>query len=140
MPASLRYTWEESDDSITVTIPFKGKSLNKTDVYCSDLVIKVSYSNFLLQLDLVDFVIPTSLQAALKKNDNLIIYVAKTSKGQWKSLTFDGTKAETNERRKESMRRRTLELQEMHEKSQSKKIEEGRVTLRNQVRVRVGNS
>ena len=134
MPASLRYTWEESDELIKVIIPFKGKAFNKTDVYCSDCLIKVSYSSFFLQLDLLDFVIPTSLQVG-KKSDDLIIHVTKVLKGKiWNKLTFDhGTKVEINERRKESMERRTLELQRLHEESKERKIEEGREMLRDQV-------
>ncbi len=131
MPATLRYTWEETNDSITVKIPLKGKS-KKNDVYCSDLVIKVSCVPFLLQLDLKDFIIPASLQST-KKNGDLIIRVSKVSKGLWTFLTFDGTKAEANERRNKSIDRRTIELQKLHEESLSRRREEERVSIKSQV-------
>ena len=155
MPASLKYTWEQTNESIEVVIPFKGKSLKNADVYCSDLLLKISTSPFFLQLDLQDYVVPTTLRA-VKNGDNLYIHVSKSKsesksesnssnsnsnsnsnsklKQPWKSLVFEGTKEETRARREQSMDRRSLELKQMHEHARKMKVEEGKITLRNQVR------
>ena len=144
MPASLTYTWEQTNESIEVVIPFKGKSLKNADVYCSDLLLKISTSPFFLQLDLQDYVVPTTLRV-VKNGDNLYIHVSKSKsesdssnsklKQPWKSLVFEGTKEETRGRREQSMDRRSLELKQMHEHARKMKVEEGKITLRNQVRI-----
>lgn len=52
MPLSPEYTWEESENTVTIVIAAPGLSKAKTDVLISDLQVHVSCQPYLLQLDL----------------------------------------------------------------------------------------
>ena len=52
MPITGKYTWDQTQESVTISIPFKGKSLKKVDVFLAESVLKVSHPPFLLDLSL----------------------------------------------------------------------------------------
>jgi hypothetical protein len=139
MPISGKYTWKESHVDITVYIPFRGKSLKKVDLFVADYILKVSHPPFLLDLNLFKTVHTDSCKAVLK-NDTLIINLKKVVPCLWHVLVYDDkrtTKEEMKIRRRDSIQRREDEIRQQHEKARSKKLEEERMALRNQVSCRL---
>ncbi len=134
MPISFKYTWTESEDAIEIKIPFKGKSIENTDIYLSDVFLKVSHPPVLLVLDLAREIIVNSSKA-IKQNDVLLLHLPKAtgSRGKWKSLSFKGSKTDTMHRRNASIVKRQEEVKHSHEKARDTKLEEERMTLKKQV-------
>lgn len=136
MPVSLKYTWEETQHEITITIPFRGQSAKKVDLFVADVILKVSYHQYLLDINLAKK-IRTNTSKALLKDGYLIIHLEKENKGLWHHLVFDGSKEESRARRNESLHRREREIQKQHENARSKKVEEERMAVRMQVRLMI---
>ena len=132
MPISGQFEWKETETDITVYIPFRGKSIKKTDIFVADAVLKVSHPPFLLDINLTDL-IKTNSCKAIVKDDTLVIKLSKARVGLWHKLVYDGTKDEIKSRRRDSLQRREDEIREHHEKARSKRLEEERMTLRKQV-------
>jgi len=144
MPISLQHTWRDLDDEegvVEVRIPFKGKSIDKTDIFLSDIFIKVSHPPFLLSIDLANKIEVNSC-SAIKRDDELVLLLKKktstlgsNTSTVWQSLAFEGTKTERVERREQSIRRREAELKQIHENARANRLDEERMTLKMQVRI-----
>ena len=132
MPVSGTYTWEETYDNVTVTIPWKGKSLKKVDIFLAETILKINDPPFLLDLNLHG-TIDGAFCKAVYKDHHLIVSLKKSVGGEWKKLLFDGSKEELSERRKAAFRRREERVKIQLEKAKSKKIEEERMALKKQV-------
>ena len=133
MPISVKYYWEETQDDITLKIPFKGQSAKRVDLFVADLVLKISYNPYLLDINLAKKIRTNSFKAVLK-DGHLIVNVGKEVQGLWHKLVFDdGSKEDIKIRREESIQRREEEIQHLHENARSKKVEEDRMAVRKQV-------
>ena len=139
MPISVKYTWQESQNDMTVRIPYRGESAKKVDLFVADSILKVSFHSHLLDINLFKTVKCNTCKAILK-DGTLIINVEKENDGLWHQLEFEGSKEEIKSRRKASLRRREEEIQQQHENARSKKQEEERMAVRMQVRNQDANS
>ena len=81
MSLSGEYTWSETNDTIEVVIPLKGVSLKEVDLLVSCSRINVSYTPFLIDLNLYDEIIKGKGQAVAKKG-TLKIRLFKKNAGQ----------------------------------------------------------
>ena len=133
MPVSVNYTWQESQNDVTVRIPYRGESAKKVDLFVADSVLKVSFHSHLLDINLFK-TIKWNTCKALLKDGTLIIFVEKENDGLWHQLEYEGSKEEVKSRRKASLRRREQEIQQQHESARDKKQEEERMAVRMQVR------
>lgn len=135
MILSQQYSWEESEKDITVHIPFRGKSIKKATVFVSDCILRVSHPpSYILDLNLKESIRTASCKAVVR-DGVLFVNIQKTTPGLWVELIYTGgTKEEIRKRRDESVRRREDEIRQQHEKARSKKLEEERMVVRNQVR------
>lgn len=141
MPISLQYGWrdlEDRDGIVEVRIPFKGKSIDKTDIFLSNVFIKVSHPPFLLSIDLANKIDVKNCRA-IKRDNELILLLKKASNLNsstvWQSLVFEGTKTERVDRREQSIRQREAELKQIHENARTNRLEEERMTLKKQVSI-----
>lgn len=134
MTISGQYSWEETKEDLTVLIPFRGKSVKKLDVFAADCLLKVSHPPFLLEINLKETIETKSCKPLLRKDGILVINLKKKTPGLWYELTFsDGTKEYIEKRRHESIQRREDEIRQQHGNARSKKLEEERMAIRNQV-------
>ncbi len=134
MTISGQYSWEETKEDLTVLIPFRGKSVKKLDIFIADCLLKVSHPPFLLDINLKETIETKSCKALLRKDGILVINLKKKIPGLWCALTFsDGTTEFIEKRRHESIQRREEEIRQQHGNARSKKLEEERMTIRNQV-------
>lgn len=133
MSSSKSYEWNEEEDSITLSIPFHGKSLKRTDLFIFDTLVKISHPPYRLEIYL-KYSIDDSLSRAIVKDDYLIIYLYKVISGLWGTLEFDGTKEACNERRRISLLKWEEKTKLRHQNAIIKKREEQRSTVQSQVR------
>ncbi len=133
MPISVKYSWEETQDHVTLKIPFRGQSTKKVNLFVADSILKVSYHPYLLDINLFRRIKSSTCRALLNDDGNLIIHAEKEVQGLWQTLVFEGSKEEICARRKDSLQRREEEIQQQHENARSKKLEEERMAVRMQV-------
>jgi len=132
--SSASYKWKEDKDSITLSIPFVGKSLKRTDLVTFDTLVKVSHPPYRLEINLKHSINDTLSRATLK-DQTLTIYLRKEVSELWGTLEFQGTKEECKERRRISLLKREEKTQLRHQNAVMKKSEERRSTVQSQVRV-----
>ena len=112
MPLTGLYTWEETPRNIWVRIPLKGSSRTSLDIYETDNFLKISFSPYLTQIDLLEKV--DYLQSSANIEDGvLIVKLHKVTSATWGTLEVSGTKAELRARREESIARRQKHDQEV---------------------------
>ena len=128
MPISGEYTWSESDTHVEVTIPLKGVSAKKTDVFTASNILKVSYPPFLVDLNLHNE-IKEDTSRAIFENGTLKIRLSKKVNGLWGQPCFIGTKEVIKERRRLAMEAREKKIQQQMELVSQKKVEEERMVF-----------
>jgi len=125
MPINGEYTWSETTDKIEISIPLKGVSVKKVDVFTTSKQVKVSYSPFLLDLTLYNDIDEDRSRAVLK-NGTLKISLPKKDAEHWNQLEFKGTKQEIQQRRAAALKEREEKVKRQDEHLASKKVEEER--------------
>lgn len=132
MPISAHYKWEETDDCIDITIPFKAKTAKKADIFLAETILKISHPPYLLDINLAEK-IDYPLSKVLYQDNIITIKLQKVVKGLWGKLTFVGSKEETRVRRTDAISRMEQRVKNQHEKARTKRIEEERMSLKKQV-------
>ena len=125
MPINGEYTWSETTDKIEISIPLKGVSVKKVDVFTTSKQVKISYTPFLLDLNLYKQIDEDRSRAVLK-NGTLKISLPKKEVQLWKQLEFKGTKQEIQQRRAAALKEREEKVKRQDEQFASKKVEEER--------------
>jgi dyslexia susceptibility 1 candidate gene 1 protein len=129
MLVSGEFTWSETNDNIEILIPLKGVSPKKVDVFTASTILKVSFSPFLVDLDLHSEIAADKSKAVLK-DGTLKILLAKKDAQLWGQLCFEGTKEEIKQRRETALKKRELEVKHQMEKMAAKKMEEERMIFK----------
>ncbi|GBG30002.1 ATP-dependent RNA helicase DHX29 [Hondaea fermentalgiana] len=130
------YTWSQTAESLTVTVPLKGASVRSVDVYSSRCYVKVNYRPYLVNLDLYADIDDAS-EVVTVRDGTLVLNYQKAEAGEWPSLVCEGhkDKALMRERRYKAMEEKTSRTQEMSKKLRDRRIEDARMTTRMQMRV-----
>lgn len=128
MPIAGDYTWTETNASIEVVISLKGVSPKKVDVFTASTILKVSYSPFLIDLDLFDEIELDKCKAIFKDGVLKILLVKKIQE-LWGQLCFGGTIDETKQRRQQALEKRQQHVKEQIGKVRAKKFEEERMVF-----------
>ena len=156
MPISAEYSWSQTEETIEIQVALKGTPSRKVNVYISDLLVKVNFAPYLLQLDLYKSVTFDKSVARFDQRDgklHLSLPKAMSSEsgsmspavqsGPWKALVhnFPAT-ASPSEKRKLRQERRaaSMERKEKHEVQVAELVKETRfknekMTLRRQMAV-----
>ena len=130
MPVSGEYTWSETSESIEVLIPLKGVSPKKVDVFTASTILKVSYSPFLLDLNLHAEIIVDKCKAILKDGIlRILLTKPDDKKVLWGQLCYEGTNEEVKRRRQMALREREDRVKQQMEKVATKKMEEERMVF-----------
>ena len=135
MVLTARYEWEETAEEVTLRIPLKGTKPSDVGVFCSDLLVRLSFSPYVLVLDLLHEV-DESKSRAISKGGTLVLQLPKIVHGLWGELCVSGcSKAELKERRKLSEDRRREREQSLAAERKSRKIADERYAVRQQMSV-----
>eukprot|EP00826_Nyctotherus_ovalis_P019980 TRINITY_DN16232_c0_g1_i7.p1 TRINITY_DN16232_c0_g1~~TRINITY_DN16232_c0_g1_i7.p1 ORF type:complete len:668 (-),score=237.84 TRINITY_DN16232_c0_g1_i7:135-2138(-) len=122
--AEKSYTWTQTVDSITITIPMRRVAASKVDVYLSETYIKVNATSIKLVVVLDLF---KAIQYRSPKNrtqmhdDGLELYLQKAESEEWPQLCYAGPKEELRKRREESIAREKQEEEERAQKTEKAK-------------------
>ncbi|OWZ21780.1 hypothetical protein PHMEG_0003610 [Phytophthora megakarya] len=136
MPLAPRYTWEEDASSLALELHLPGTALRNTDIYVSDLVVKVNAAPYVLLLDLQDAVDDESVVVKSIPASNLLrISLKKKESRIWKDLQCQNSKAALRERRDASMERKRASETALSEKRKVRRHQEEKETLRAQMAV-----
>jgi HSP20 family molecular chaperone IbpA len=128
MPILGEYTWSESDTHVEITIPLKGVSAKKTDVFTASNILKVSYPPFLVDLNLHNE-INEDTSRAIFESGTLKIRLSKKVNGLWGQPCFLGTKEVIKERRRLAMEAREKKIRRQMELVSQKKVAEERMVF-----------
>eukprot|EP00750_Incisomonas_marina_P018518 INCI2991.1.p1 GENE.INCI2991.1~~INCI2991.1.p1 ORF type:complete len:749 (-),score=195.21 INCI2991.1:1721-3868(-) len=141
MPITGTFTWKQTPLYIHLAIPLKGTSPKDVDVYVSRLYVKVNFSPYLTEIDLLHPVYDESAaQAAVVRNGELCIRLKKMQPASWPSLQVpdDMDKRERRERRARDVEEKRLRDIAAKEDAQSKRSENERRAVRVQMKVDEG--
>ena len=146
MPIDAEYTWNQTEESIEIQISLKGTPARQVDVYISDVLVKINFAPYLLQLDLCKPVLFDKSVARFDQRDgklHLIFPKAESANAPWKSLVhmYPATASPSEkrllrqERRAASMERKEKYDAEIAELVKEKRFKNEKLTLRRQMAV-----
>ena len=146
MPIGAEYTWNQTEESIEIQISLKGTPARQVDVYISDVLVKINFAPYLLQLDLCKPVLFDKSVARFDQRDgklHLTLPKAVSANAPWKSLVhmYPATASPSEkrllrqERRAASMERKEKYDAEIAELVKEKRFKNEKLTLRRQMAV-----
>ncbi|EGD77215.1 hypothetical protein PTSG_08307 [Salpingoeca rosetta] len=116
--------WTQTDDSVEVVVPLKGKAPPPSAVFTSDTYIKVNFPPFLFELDLLHPIDEAESKAVISKGVAKF-QLKKQTPGAWEQLAYKTEdKAALRQRRlkaEEGVRQRAAEQAETKSKEQYEK-------------------
>ncbi|EJK68431.1 hypothetical protein THAOC_10385 [Thalassiosira oceanica] len=127
MPLVPQYTWCETENEVHVSIPLKGVSSKHVDVFTAPTILKVSFAQYLLDINLRGR-IEEERSRARSKNGTLTIRLAKAGddRSLWRKLSCEGTKDEIERRRSASLRERYDQVQKRMGQVGTNRVDEER--------------
>eukprot|EP00984_Skeletonema_dohrnii_P010576 scaffold4123_cov91-Skeletonema_dohrnii-CCMP3373.AAC.1 len=129
MPLSSEYTWSETTETVTISVPLKGVSHKTVDILTLNNILKVNYKPYLLDLNLFQDIVEDKSKAILK-DGVLSIRLMKKKSQLWGQLCFIGSKSEIAARREKSMTLRDERTERQKEMAAARKVDEERMMLR----------
>ncbi|TYZ60786.1 hypothetical protein PybrP1_006419, partial [[Pythium] brassicae (nom. inval.)] len=136
MPLAPRFSWDQDASSVGLSVLLPGGALKYTDIYVSDLVLKLNAPPYVLLLDL--FALVDDASVVVKANapeGTLHVTVQKRQEGLWPALTCENTKAALRARRSESMARKSESEAARSDQRRERRHQEEKQTLRAQMAV-----
>lgn len=132
MPLSCEYTWSETNETVTISVPLKGVSHKKVDISTTSNILKINYKPFLLDLNLFQEIVEDKSKAVFK-DGVLNICLEKKEYQLWGQLCFVGSKSEIRVRREESLKLHDAQTRQHMEMAATRKVDEERIMLRQQM-------
>nr|KAJ3418417.1 Dynein assembly factor 4, axonemal [Polyrhizophydium stewartii] len=125
----------QTDQSVFVTVPLRGASSAKTDVYCNDVYIKVSFPPYFFELDLAHAIDPHASVATVRP-DAVTFELVKAVPGEWSEIRFTGESPKAlRDRRREAEERYRVQMEERRKARTVEKREQERDLVRRQIDV-----
>ena len=137
MPIAVTdYTWKESDDDLTITVPLKGVKGSKADIFSTNQYIKVNYPPYLFEVHL--FALVAEEKCTAKVGNGVIEFVlVKEEPGLWGQLTSEESKdkAFMSDKRREAIEHAQKTAAEVAEQKAKKKKEEETFAIKQQMKL-----
>lgn len=137
MPIQVKdYVWEETDESVLITVPLKGVPPNRVDVFSIDDYIKVSYPPYIFEVCLFDEVEDAKSRATFG-NGVLEFQLLKKSPLQWNQLLASESKDKEfmKNKREEAVGKAHKRAEEEKERKAAEKREQEKLALREQMKL-----
>lgn len=137
MPIQVKdYVWEETDESVLITVPLKGVPPNRVDVFSIDDYIKVSYPPYIFEVCLFDEVEDAKSRATFG-NGVLKFQLLKKSPLQWNQLLASESKDKEfmKNKREEAVGKAHKRAEEEKERKAAEKREQEKLALREQMKL-----
>ena len=126
------YTWTQTADSVTITIPMKRVPASKVDVYLSETFVKINAAPIKLVIAL-DLLKPIAYQSSKNRiqmrDDGLEVYLLKAEPADWPQLCFVDNKENLKKRREESMTKEKKETEAKAKLAEKKKADMDQLAL-----------
>lgn len=133
MPLDADYTWKQTHTTVLLEIPLKGTPAKAVDIYATDLLLKVNFGGYLLQLDLLHPIDDTAAVAKIKQGV-LNLKLRKVEPGGWDTLVIEGaSKAEIAARRTAAIEAKNERDAALAERVKDRRYEDERKALRKQM-------
>jgi len=133
MPLDADFSWKQTHTTVLLEVPLKGTPAKAVDIYATDLLVKVNFGGYLLQLDLLKAIDDTAAVAKIKQGV-LNLKLRKVEPGPWDTLVLEGaTKAEIAARRATAIEGKNERDSALAERVKDRKYEDERVALRKQM-------
>ncbi|XP_020615164.1 dyslexia susceptibility 1 candidate gene 1 protein-like [Orbicella faveolata] len=137
MPIQVKdYVWEETNESVLITVPLKGVPPNRVDIFSIDEYIKVSYPPYIFEVCLFDEVEDTKSRATFG-NGVLKFQLVKKSSLQWNQLL--ASESEDKEfmktKREKAVAKAHKRAEEEKERKAAEKREQEKLALREQMKL-----
>ena len=130
------YTWTQTSESLTITIPMKRVPASKVDIYLSETYVKINAIPIkqVVVLDLLNPILYNSgKNRTVMRDDGLELYLLKAAPENWPQLCHVDTKENLKKRREESMAKQKKEEEERTKIAEKKKIEMDKLTLNDHI-------
>ncbi|KAJ7380235.1 hypothetical protein OS493_010950 [Desmophyllum pertusum] len=116
MPIQVKdYVWEETDETVLITVPLKGVPSNRVDIFSIDDYIKASYPPYIFEVCLLNEVDDTRSKATFG-NGVIMFQLLKKSSLQWNQLL-----ASESEDKDFMRRKREDAVGKAHERAEAEK-------------------
>ncbi|KAK3733290.1 hypothetical protein QZH41_011121, partial [Actinostola sp. cb2023] len=132
MPILVKdYEWEETEESVRVTVPLKGVQPNKIDIFSTEEYIKVSYPPYLFEVFLFAPVEDVKNKATIG-HGVVVFSLIKKEAGLWSSLQAPEAEDKdfTKRKREEAIQRAHERAVEEEKIKETQKREQERYALR----------
>ena len=137
MPIAVRdYTWGETEQEVSITLPLKGVKSSKADIFSTDRYIKVNYPPYIFEVHLYAPVLEENCTAKIG-NGVVKFVLAKEEPGVWGRLTsVESEDKETmNAVRAEALEHSEKEAARLAEERAKKKREEERYAVKQEMKL-----
>ncbi|KAG5880864.1 hypothetical protein JTB14_017791 [Gonioctena quinquepunctata] len=139
MPIIIKdYKWKQTDDNITLQVPWGRLSPSKADILITSRYIKASYEQTFFEVILLKPIDKTASKCTLL-SDEIIFELKKNHEGAWETLEPDIPKAEKLQLKKQFLEESYQETQKDFDEKVNKKAELKRVAVRKQIETDTAN-
>jgi hypothetical protein len=137
MPLTGTYSWRQTPLYVHLSVPLKGTSPKDVDVYVARRYVKINFSPYLSEIDLLHGVHDASAaQTAVVRDGQLELRLTKLQPASWPSLTVEGLDtAALRARRAEDVEEKRKRDVEAAEQAQVRRSENERKAVRVQMQV-----
>ena len=126
------WTWEQTDDEVTVTVPVPHCTARNTDILTTDVFVKISSPPYLFLLDTMHEIDPDKAEAVISPG-KVLLRLPKAAPGPWDDVKFSpagedkaAMRAELLARRAEGERRAQEREAAVREALKKKKEDDAR--------------
>ncbi|KAL9985951.1 hypothetical protein ACROYT_G000002 [Oculina patagonica] len=137
MPIQVKdYDWEESGETVLITVPLKGVPPNRVDIFSIDDYIKVSYPPYIFEVCLFNEVEDTKSKATFG-NGVIKFQLVKKSPLQWNQLLVSESedKEFMKRKREEAVGKAHKRAEEEKERKAAEKREQEKLALKEQMKL-----
>eukprot|EP01036_Dinobryon_divergens_P008309 gene8309-11093_t len=132
MPITGSYEYSEKNDRVKISIPLKGASPAKVDIFVTTSTLKVNYAPYLLDIILKGKIDAVRHKASVK-DGILNITLFKIENALWGNLEAIVEDDEAIRIRKESVLIQENLEKDLNEKRRDKRIDDERISTRKQM-------
>ncbi|XP_067827274.1 dynein assembly factor 4, axonemal [Heptranchias perlo] len=140
MPLLVKdYTWDQDESQVFITVPLKGVSARKADIFCAEDYIKVNFPPFLFEVVLCAS-IDESKSSAKVGNGVVIFTLCKKESAMWQQLTtVEVNKEKLQNKRENAVLAAQEKAQEAIKEKTIKKRENEKYSLEKMMKIEEDN-
>lgn len=133
MPIVIKdFTWNQTESTLTITVPLKGVHQSKTDIFTSPKYIKASYEKYFFEVFLRHPIVPEQSKAIFT-SDAIQFELSKVEQQLWDELEVSLSKQDKQELKMKIIQEEHERIQNKTKKLAEKNSELKRTAVREQI-------